>query len=940
MPKHQPIKQRWGNLHTHSNFSVLDGMSTVKRLVAKAALDGQPFIGLTDHGNMAGTVQLYRAAREHNIAPFPGVEAYLIDPDFDGSLADKEAGKVPRFHLGLLARSQRGYHGLVRLVSLTHTRPRFNRFPRMQLEDLIEFGEQYGEDVILTSGCFFGLAQQTMMRRGDSATERVLKMYAHSFPHTFVEVQHHNIVHTPEQDEAQNIITDDALVAGLFGLADKLGLPVIATQDCHYTDQREKKAHALMKRMVYGGAEDEFPGDSFHFASAEWVGEHYTPGQWDRVLESADATLALNKVVIPPLDVFQAHVPSMVKNPQQIITKAVKAALPVYLAASNRQRYQKRYEARLDYELSVINDLGMASYFMIWLDFVQWCRKEKIAIEARGSANGSLVNFLMKITQVDPVRWNCLFERFLSRDRIKPPDIDMDIEDSRRPEAIAYLLSKYEAVQIGTWGKLGARGEDDRGSVLVSWLASKRRETAERASDYLMDKADREGSRKPTQEAIKSYGAAIFARTYGHVESIEDVAQISREDYIGLRTLAKMDSAYRSYGVHAGGVLLSGDDVKISDYVPTMLVASSDTRASQYDMDDVEELGLLKMDVLGQATLRTMRICQELMGREDPCDFTWIPEDDPKACALLRDGRTDTGIFHFEGYTKSKGGKELGVKTTKDAVLVQALYMPGAMNTGQTDLYNKYRHRPELRSRIKYIHPIFEEVLSETFGAVVFQEQVIEIMRKMGMGIAGINKFFKVVKDSGKGATERNRGRMAEVREEFDKLCADKGIDPDAAWAQTAGFVEYGFNRAHATGYGVRSYRCAYLKAYYPLEFMTALLQTWAGDKKEAVYIREARRISIRVGPPDVNMSGSSWSMDKRRGNIRKGLVSIAGIGEAAAVEIVNNRPYASITDIIDRCSKRAVSGGDQYRKDGSLIGTLKKLYEAGALDQLEHEQR
>lgn len=893
----------WFNAHCHSHFSALDGMARVPDIVAKVARMGQPALALTDHGNMAGTVQLYKSAKKHGIAPFPGVEAYLLDPQ--ASLDDKNP---KRYHIGLLALNLDGYRGLMGLVNTSHTRPRFNRFPRVTLDDLIQLSDDAADDVAILTGCYFGLVQQTLVHEDADRAANIVKMYAKLFPHTFVEVQNHSICH--DQDGETDPFYDEDIVNQLCDIAYDVGLPILATQDSHYLDQNDKMAHALMKRMVYGGAEDEFPGDAFHVPTAEWVADHYDEDVWEQAIEGSEHLLDLHGLVIPPLDTFKAHVPQIVKNPSAVIGRLCREALDDYEPA---QRKRKKYDERLMYELGVINDLGMAGYFMIVRNYVEWCNDKNICVEARGSANGSLVCFLLGITQVDPIKWGNLFDRFLSRDRIKPPDIDMDVEDVARPRLLGYLHRTFDTLQIGNWGGLGIR-DDGAGSVLQTYKTHLARQVD--------DKDDR-------------------ALIYTGINTVEDVKAISTTDYKGLKRLGKMD-VFRSYGVHASGILLSGTDQKISDYVPHMLIASSDTHVSQFDKDDVEELGYLKLDVLGQVTLTVMRMCQEMIGIDDPTDFSWIPENDSAACKILREGRTDNGIFHFEGYTKAKGGKQMGIRTTMDAVLATGLFMPGAMNTGQTDLFLERRKNRDARDRVKYIHPAFEAALKDTHGAVVFQEQVINIMRGLGMSLEGINTFFKVVKDSGSGATARNNERLAKVRDEFDDLCRKAGIaesDIDKAWDSTAGFVEYGFNRAHATGYGLRSYRCAYLKAHYPLEFMTALLQSNAGRKKEVLYVREARHMGIRILSPDVNISDVSWTLDTKAKAIRRGLLSIKGVGMAAAESIADNAPFDSIDDLIERTDSRAVTGGKQYAKDGTYNGVLAKLEDAGALRSIYQQQ-
>lgn len=595
---------------------------------------------------------------------------------------------------------------------------------------------------------------------------------------------------------------------------------------------------------------------------------------------------------------------------------------------SNRSANRKWVEEELE---AIEHVLGLEQKF---LDLRKRVRKTR---RKRKNPNASSVAYLVGITDDKPTTAPIGITK--TNDRTKPPDIDLDIEDEGRGRLLEYWLHKYGAVQIGTWGLLGSSVDpetgEEKGSVLQTWITSKRRECEQRAKAWA-EKQEARGKKRPIGSEIQAYSRGIFNKMYAHVQNLEDVAAVSVEDYKHLRELSNMGSVYRSYGVHAGGVLLSGDDIKIEDYIPTMLVASSDTRVTQYAMDDVEAFGLLKMDVLGQSSLRMMKLCQELIGKDDPTDFSWIPEDDKEACKLLRDGRTKTGVFHFEGYTKAKGGREMKVQSTEDAVMVQALYMPGAMNSGQTADYIKRRFSAHERSKITYISPEFESALSRTYGTVIFQEQIIEIMRNFGLDIATINVFFKVVKDSGRGAVERNRERMNHVRGKFDAAVSARGVDPDEAWEMLAGFASYGFNRAHASGYGIRSYRTAYLKAHYPGQFMAALLQTWAGRDKERDYIREARRIGLRLLPPDVNVSGSTWTLDPENDRvIRRGLVSISGIGDKAAHAIAEQAPFDSIEDMIARVNGRAMTGGKKWMDTGEWSGILLKLKDADALESL-----
>ncbi len=889
--------------HTHSEFSCLDAISSVDSLVARAKHYKQPAIALTDHGNMSNIVQLYKAGKKHGLQVFPGLEGYLVEDTLD-----KDA---KRFHIGLLAPTFAAYQALIQLSSLSHTREKFHRFPRFDLSDLASLSEAPGgSEIAILTGCYFGLVQQTLIDRGATAAQRVVEMYARMFPNVFVEIQNHNIVHPSGT-------TDSEIGDQLYDIAEKVGLPVVVTQDAHYCNSREKPAHELMKRMVYkGGDESEFPGDSFHLASTDWVQEHHTKPIWNEAQEGFKLLLEMHTLEIPALDKFKPQIPSIYSDPYKEIRKLCEWRIEEMVEDQLLRKSESAYWARLDHELDIIQTLGYAGYFTLFLPLVEYCKSKNYCIEARGSANGSLVCYLLGITNIDPLEYELLFERFMSRDRKKPPDIDMDVEDGARDDIVQFLRTTYPgSMQIGTYGALGYREYDeetgkgdDKGSVLVTYNA------------YWRSKL----------------GNQQFAMRFGKgIDTIEDVRKVSVKDYRGLRVLSRTN-VKKSYGVHAAGLLLDGVDAKIAEYVPTMLVASSGKTVTQLTMDDVEELGFTKMDILGQRTLATLRRCQEMIGRPKPTDFSWIPNNDKDAMKLLREGRPDNAIFQFEGWAMAKGAKTLGVKTTVDCILAGALFRPACMASGVTDTYIKRRFDRSLMLSVTYPHPIFERELKSTNGVVLFQEQVLNIMRGLGQDFEAINTFFKIVKDSGKGATGRNVQRAAEVKTTWDEICNQNGItDSDEAWHYIEGYTQYGFNKAHATGYGVRSYRAAYLKAHYPLEYMAAVLETTAGKQREPIYVQEARRIGLRLLSPDINISGPLWTIDRKKSAIRRGLLSIKGVGLAASTIIADNAPYTSIDDIIDRLPAKSISGGKEFRKSGQFNGVLLKLKDAGALTSI-----
>jgi DNA polymerase-3 subunit alpha len=875
-------------------------------MVERAVKFGQPGLALTDHGNMSGAVQLYKAGKKHGIQVFPGLEAYLVD-----DTADKSA---QRYHVGLLSLNEPGYQALVALTSRSHQRERFHRFPRIDLADLAQLSEDASEDVALLTGCFFGFVQQTLVNQGVKEAKRIIEMYSRWFPNTYVEIQNHKIDHREQANYAEGApATDEELCEVLVDLADEIGLPVIASQDAHYLETREKKAHDLLKRMAYRSSEDStFPGDSFHLSSSRWVREHHEPEHWSKALEGSADLLSKWDLHIGPLDTYKPQIPSTTKTPLAQITAECEARLTKINKDGGLDKPLAAYRSRLKHELSIIGDLGYAGYFTLVTTYVKWCEKKRIAIEARGSGNGSLVCFLLGITQVDPLKYGLLFERFMSRDRKKPPDIDMDIEDERRGELIEFLRSEFDVKQIGTYSALGAKELDDKGSVLVSYIS------------YIRNKLGDDYQRE-------------FP---GGIATISDVQSYNYDDYKALRALSKT-KVRKSYGVHAGGMLLSGDHQLIEDYVPLMLVASSNTMVTQFTMDDVEELGYTKLDILGQKTLTIMRRAQENIGRENPRDFSWIPLEDPATLKYLRADTEYRGIFQFEGYSTARGVQQLKIRSVDDCVIAGALFRPACMDSGMTDLYLSRRFDPKWSKRVDYPHPVFAKVLKPTLGVVLFQEQVLEIMRGLGLDFEGINTFFKIVKDSGKGATDRNRDRAAEVRKTWQSICESNDIeDPDDAWHYIEGYTSYGFNKAHSAGYGLRTYRCAYLKTHYPREFMAAVLASWAGSSvkgKEESFIKETRRLGIKLLPPDVNVSGAVWTMDGKRG-IRRGLKSIKGIGESLAGTIEMMKPYKSVEDLIEKTTMpRMISGGKDYLAKKQFTGALKALYESGALGTIGH---
>lgn len=556
-----------------------------------------------------------------------------------------------------------------------------------------------------------------------------------------------------------------------------------------------------------------------------------------------------------------------------------------------------QYLGQMTHELDVIEKMGMANYFLLVREHItEWCRSNGIIVNTRGSANGSLVCYALGITNVDPLKWHTSFERFLSLLRMKPPDIDVDVDFRGRARLIAHLLHVFPTMtQVGTYAQIGFGKPDpitgeEKGSVIVQYMAA-------------MGKKDPTFDRRVKPE---------------HRKALDRLA---------------VTPVYKSMGTNAAGFILPGDDYPIDRYLPLARVISSNTTLTQMTKDDVEALGYLKVDLLGLRALQTLNGTLGSIGRV-PNEWDWIPLDDADACALLRTGKA-AGTFQYDGFSSARGAMEMKIKTTLDVILGLALYRPALMSGGQKDLY--LANRGKARKNQIRLHPLFDQVVKDTAGVPLYQEQIMEMLKALGMEFREYNDLMTAVKASNgfiQGAAETFKRLMPL----FYDLCEDKGFtdqDADDAWHAVIGFTEYGFNRAHSTSYGLMAYYSAYLKAHYPLDYMANLLGVWAGEDKELEYISEARRMGFSIVKADVNDSDATWKVEPNRSNaLRKGLVSVKGIGWEVAHTIVERRedgPYASIQDFIDRTPARPVSGGKDWKKNGTLKGVCEVLYAANA---------
>jgi DNA polymerase-3 subunit alpha len=863
-------------------------MADIPTLVSKAVAMGQPGIGLTDHGNMSGAFQVYGEAKRAGIKPFLGLEAYYVD-----SIDDK---KAKRHHLSLLSYTTEGYQNLARLCSTSHQRDHYHYKPRIDRLDLVKAASSGGlAGIACLTGCFFSAVCQAIVAEPDEesgvqAAKPIVKFLQSVFPLVFIEVQHHHTTHDSWDD--------DRLVRALYKLAEETSSPTIITNDCHYCDKRDTEVHAMMKSVAYSTdiSEAAFPGDSYHFATEAWVKNHYREHMdvWDASQGAYESLLKAHSLSIPVLDNYRYHVPKISDSPMATLRKLCERVLPS----------KAGYQERLDYELGVIEGLGFADYFLLVHDYVQWCARKGILVMARGSAAGSLTCFLLGFTQVDPLVWGLTFDRFLTPDRIRPPDIDLDIEDTSRAAVVDYLKNKYEVIQIGTYNRMGYDEETGRGSLFVQYMSAQRK--------ILGDE---------------------FPAKLGRVANLHDLQRVRPEDAKKLKKLGDVPLR-RSPGAHAAGFVVSAPpDHSIAEWLPTMLIPSSDTTVTQMMMDDVEDAGYIKIDLLGLRSLTTLRRCMELA---EVSSLEDIPLDDKETFKFLRKGNADTGVFQLEGYTAAKGCREVKVKSVKDLILVNALYRPATRDHGYTAAFLENRADP---ANVRYPGAIFERHLAETFGVPVFQEQVLAILRDLGMPVDKLNDFLTAVKGKHAkgGYSDKSDALVAGAKADFERLCRSQGMTDDQVedgWALVEGFAAYGFNRAHATAYALLGYQLAWFKVHHPVPFHASLLETTAGTPKEKKYVAEARRVGVPILAACVNRSGTLWTVDPSGKAIRRGLLSIKSVGPKAADAIVENQPFAGVEDLIERCPSKQVTGGKSWEA-GELTGVLGALKKAGALKAL-----
>jgi DNA polymerase-3 subunit alpha len=912
----------FAHLHLHTEFSMLDGAARVKEVVAAAAADGQPAAAITDHGVMYGVVDFSKAAAGVGVKPIFGIEAYITE----GSRFDRPLrGENVRYHMTLLAENETGYRNLMKLSSRAYLEGYYYK-PRMDPELLAE----HHEGLIATSGCLGGpvaqrLAPDASREEGNTVSNRDFEaalaaaaMYQDIFGHDsfFVELQDHGL-------EPQRRIMPD-----LLDIARRIDAPLLATNDAHYTRRDEAEAHDVLLCIQTGSNRDDprrlkLGNDQFYLkTSAEmrtvFPNDVY-PGACDNTLwiaERANVALDLGRIMLPQFPVPAGE------------TEAS------YLERLVREGARARYgsplptdvEERIDHELRIISEMGFPAYFLVVWDLIRHAREEGIRVgPGRGSAAGSIVAYSLRITDLDPLVYGLIFERFLHPGRRQMPDIDMDFDERFRTEMIRYATEKYgsgHVAQIITFSTIkGKQAIRDSARVLGHPYSLGDRLAKAMPPPILGKEATLDQVLSPpgseAEPEVRDWysNAAELRRLYEGDEVVREVVDVAR----GLEGLRRQDS------IHAAAVVIS--PVPLTDLVPVQQKGEGTELVTQYEMYGIEALGLLKMDFLGLRNLsiieRTLELIEERGGGR--VDLEGIPLDDAATYRLLSSGDT-VGVFQLEGSGLRSLVRSLQPDRFEDIVALVALYRPGPL--GQ-HMHTAYADRKNGRAPIQYPHPATEKFLRSTYGIIVYQEQVMQLAQEM----AGYT--MTEAEELRRAMGKKVKAMMQAQRQKFIQGCVGQGHTAQLGadlFDSIEPFAGYGFNRAHSACYGLIAYQTAWLKAHYAAEYMAALLTGTKRDKERtAIYLNECRSLGLQVLVPDVNESQSDFSVADAK--IRFGLSAVRNVGESAVEKIISARdkegPFADFGDFVGRVDPLVLN-----RR------TVESLIKAGAFDSLGHARK
>ncbi|MDP2696453.1 MAG: DNA polymerase III subunit alpha [bacterium] len=874
------------HLHTHSHYSLLDGLAKIDDLIERAKELNMDSLAITDHGNLYGAVEFYKKAKAANIKPILGVEAYIAPGDHRDKTPQSDE---KYFHLILLAKNEIGWRNLVQLVTKANL-DGFYYKPRMDKELL----RQHHEGLIALSGCLSGEVSRALLKKDVATATKIALEYQDIFQpgNFFIEVGHHPGI-------TETLKVKD----GLRVVARETGIPLVATQDVHYARAEDTEYHDILLAVQTGnkvGDKDRLSlkEDDFSMRSAEKMAEAFKDEpeaitNTVKIAEQCNVELKLNQIVLPKFPL-----PADGLSAMEYLRELVVEKLP--------GRYSELTPAvkeRAEYELSVIEKMGFPDYFLIVQDFINWSKERGIVVgPGRGSAAGSLISYVLGITDVDPLKYDLLFERFLNPDRIQLPDIDVDITDRRRDEVFGYLVEKYgqdRVAHIITFGTMAARAAiRDVGRALG-------------ISYGLCDQlAKMVPFNVGIEDAIKLQEIADLYNSNPDAKRILDGAK-------------HLEGVARHASVHACGTVIA--DGPLTNYLPLQRAPQDDNViVTQFEMHSVEDLGLLKMDLLGLKNLTIIEDAINLIKEYHDRNLvlSQIPLDDPKTFELLQAADT-VGVFQFESSGMRRYMKEIKPTELEDLIALVALFRPGPM-----DLIPTYILRKHGQEEIAYLHPSLEPILKNTYGVGVYQEQMMRIARDLaGFSLSEADTLRKAIGKKIKSLLDKQKSKLIEgmVKNDIERGTAE------AIWELFPPFARYGFNRSHAVCYALIGYQTAYLKAHYPIEFRASLLNADSGDTSRISFLMdECRRNNIEVLAPDINKSSAAFTPEQ--GAIRFGLTAIKNVGKNIVEAIIEERqrggPFDSLAALLNRVRHK-----DLNKK------SLESLIKSGALDSLGVER-
>lgn len=906
------------HLHNHTQYSLLDGLSKVPALMERVHELGMKAVAMTDHGLMSGAVEFYKAAKERDIKPIIGMEAYVAprshkdrDPAYDRAA----------YHLTILAANNTGYQNLMRLSTIANLdgfyyRPRIDR----------ELIAQYNEGVIVLSGCMQGEVGDALRSGQYEQAKKIAQWYKKVFGgRYYLELQDHGHIEHPSVWDEQSKVNE-----ALVKLSRELAIPAVVTCDSHYLLREDQEAHEALLCIQTGAFLEDSDRMSLkdfqlHVADPKAIIKRWGKDHPElilntrRIADSCQIKLELGKTLIPKFSTTGGE------TERSLLEKIVWRGLAWRYGSVSRadsfkltvSQAKKKITSdiikRAETELAVINKIGYNGFFLIVNDFVNWGKDRGIVFgPGRGSTAGSIVAFATRITDLDPLKYDLLFERFLTPDRVSPPDMDIDIQDSRRDEVINYCIEKYgqeRVANIVTFGTMAARNSvRDVARVLRVPYAE---------ADKLAKMIPQPVQGRHTLLATHLKQVTELKREYAQSDQAKKVFDLAM----------RLEGTIRSHGVHAAGVIITPDD--LVRFVPLEMTQKG-VVATQYSMGPIEDLGLLKIDFLGLSNLtiikNTLRIVKKVYAKN--IDISQISLEDQATFALLQRGET-TGVFQLESAGMKRYLKQLKPTVFDDIIAMVSLYRPGPLTAGLTDRFIARKHGLE---KVSYGHQLMENALGSTYGVLVYQEQVMQIVQDM-CGFTG-SEADTLRKAVGK----KQRDTMAKMKVKIIKGAVDNNVDKKIAvklWQDIEGFADYAFNKSHAACYGLIAYQTAYLKAHYPAAFMAAVMTSdYDNIDRLAIEITECKNRGIKVLPPDINESFHEFGVVAGKNEIRFGMDAIKNVGHGAVEEIIQARErldggFESIEDFCKNVDVHIVN-----RK------ALESLIKSGAFDSIGDRSR